>query len=424
MLPSTATQVVVAGLGYVGCVTAACLAHLGHRVTGVDRDPYKVRAVNAGESPFHEPELPELLRRVHEAGRLSATADMGEALAGARVVLLCVGTPSEPNGNLSVDQLRRVSLEVAPALQLRETPLVVAVRSTTFPGTCEDAVLESLGRHAMAAVVANPEFLREGAAVRDFLEPSLVVVGGSDQEAVHLVASLYAGLPVAPTLTTLRAAELIKYACNAFHAVKIGFANEMGTLARAMGIDAAEVMETLKKDTRLNASGAYLRPGFAFGGACLPKDLRALEFGAQRLGLQLPLLESVLPSNSAHLSRAIEQVLALPGAKLGIYGLAFKEDTDDLRESPAVAMLEQLAGNGRQFRVYDAHIRLESIFGANLRFLLGALPQIGAQMAGSLEELLDWADEVVLTQPPSPADAAMIEARGRPLCELYRMCAR
>ncbi|MBI5085710.1 MAG: nucleotide sugar dehydrogenase [Acidobacteria bacterium] len=421
MLPSTATHVVVAGLGYVGCVTAACLAWLGHRVVGVDRDEYKVRAVNAGESPFHEPGLPEMLQQVHEAGRLSATTEMGQALAGASVVLVCVGTPSEPDGRLNVDQLRRVSAEIAAAVESHEAPLVVAVRSTTFPGTCEEVVLESLGGAGKAAVVANPEFLREGAAVRDFLEPSLLVVGGSDPKAVRTVASLYSALNVEPTLTTLRAAELIKHACNAFHAVKIGFANEMGTLARAMGIDAGEVMETLKKDDRLNASGAYLRPGFAFGGACLPKDLRAIGFGAEMLGLRLPLLESVLPSNSAHLARAIEQVQALPGRRLGVYGLAFKEDTDDLRESPAVAMLERLAASGREFRVYAPHVRMESIFGANLSFLLGALPEIRTQMAGSLGELVEWADQIVLTQPPGASDAAEIAASRKPLCELYRM---
>jgi len=413
-------QIAVVGLGYVGCVSAACLAQLGHHVIGVDRDEYKVQAVNQGKAPFCEPSLPEMLAAARLAGRLHATTNMAEAIAAADVVFLCVGTPSEPNGNMSVEQLRRVSLKIAPLLDGRTKPLIVAVRSTAYPGTCEDVVLESLRRHPMVTVVANPEFLREGSAVRDSLEPALLVVGSDNEAAARRVAALYAGLPVEPCLTSLRTAELIKYACNAFHAVKISFANEIGALADALGIDGEEVMATLAKDTRLNASAAYLRPGFSFGGSCLPKDLRALNYRARRLELQLPVLESVLASNEAHLARSIRHTLNLPGERIGVYGLAFKEDTDDLRESPVIPLLEQLLAAGRVWRVYDAHIRLDTIFGGNLNFLLTALPRVGQQMAASAAELVEWADELVLTQQPTPEDEALIQACGKPVLRLHR----
>src|ERR1039457_6481923 len=325
-------QISVLGLGYVGCVTAACLAHVGHRVVGVDRDQFKVDNVRAGHAPFFEPGLEELVREGVAVGRLTASVSLREALADADVALICVGTPSEKNGNLGLDQLRRVSQEIGESLPGRTKPLVVAVRSTVYPGTCEDVVWPQMGGSPMVSVVSNPEFLREGAAVRDFMEPSLLVIGGASPAAVQQVAAIYAGLPVEPSIVALRTAEMIKYACNAFHAVKISFANEIGALADELGIDGAEVMDTLCRDHALNISRAYLKPGFAFGGSCLPKDLRALVYRASRLDLKLPLLESVLPSNNAQLDRAIALTLDLPSERIGVFGLAFKEITDDLRE--------------------------------------------------------------------------------------------
>jgi GDP-mannose 6-dehydrogenase len=283
-------QVAVLGLGYVGCVTAACLAHVGHSVIGVDRDQFKVDTVLAGRAPFFEPGLEELVRGAVAAGRLSASVSLADALAAADIALVCVGTPSEKNGNLALDQLRRVAGQIAELLPGRAKPLVVAIRSTVYPGTCEDVVLAALGHSHMVSVVSNPEFLREGAAVKDFMEPALLVVGGSDEASAQRVAALYSSLPVEPTIVALRTAELIKYACNAFHAVKIAFANEMGALAAELGIDGAEIMDTLCRDHSLNISRAYLKPGFAFGGSCLPKDLRALVYRASRLDLKLPLL--------------------------------------------------------------------------------------------------------------------------------------
>jgi len=302
-------HVAVVGLGYVGCVSAACLAELGHIVVGVDRDEHKVQCVMAGEAPFFEPGLGALVRKGVESGRLSATADLRQALATCDIALICVGTPSARNGNLGLDQLTRVAEEIGAELTKSPKPFIVAVRSTVFPGTCEDIVKPRVGG---AQIVANPEFLREGTAVKDFVSPSLVVVGGAGRAAVKRIADLYQSLPVEPCLVELRTAEMIKYACNAFHAVKISFANEIGAMAESLGIAGREVMATLCRDEVLNISTAYLKPGFAFGGSCLPKDLRALVYRAGRLDLKLPLLESVLPSNAEVIGRGVRAILDAP----------------------------------------------------------------------------------------------------------------
>src|SRR5580658_1664816 len=302
-LSNEPSRVAVLGLGYVGCVTAACLAASGHHVCGADRDQHKVDSVRAGQAPFYEPGLEDLVKEGRASGRLTATTVTAEALEDADVALLCVGTPSERNGNLGLDQLRRATQDVAAACQARSKPLVVAVRSTVFPGTCEQVVMPLTSGIEAIRVVSNPEFLREGVAVKDFMEPALVVVGGNDSAAMQRVASLYAGLDVEPCLVALRTAEMIKYACNAFHAVKIAFANEIGALAARLDVDGLEAMNTLCQDRKLNVSAAYLKPGFAFGGSCLPKDLRALTYRAARLDLKLPLLDSVLTSNDEHLRR-------------------------------------------------------------------------------------------------------------------------
>jgi len=411
-------RVAVLGLGYVGSVTAACLAHLGHRVTGVDPDEYKVKSIETGRAPFYEPGLADLIQAGRANGLLSATTLLEPAVEQAEIALICVGTPSERNGNLGLDQLRRVCGQVATAWQGESRRLIVAVRSTVFPGTCEELTSACLGGSDRFAVVSNPEFLREGNAVRDFLEPSLLVVGGADRSAVEKVAELYQPLGVEACLVSLRTAEMIKYACNTFHALKVAFANEMGALSAALGIPAAEVMDTLCRDTKLNISPAYLKPGFAFGGSCLPKDLRALVYRAGRLDLKVPLLESVLPSNDQHLRRAIQKVMDLPAERLGVFGLAFKENTDDLRESPVVALLEHLIGKGRQVRVYDPHIRLEEIYGSNQRFVLAAIPHIANVLESKLEQMLEWAGHVIVTQRPAAAAAELIQRSGLPVLDM------
>lgn len=412
------TRIAVLGLGYVGAVTAACLARLGHHVIGVDRDEHKVKSIEAGHAPFYEPGLPELIQEGVSSGHLSATTSLREALENVDIALICVGTPSERNGNLGLEQLRRVCGQIAAEWTAQDRTLIVAVRSTVFPGTCEELAAECLGGSDRFAVVSNPEFLREGNAVRDFLEPSLLVIGGEYRPAVERVAALYQSLPVEPCLVSLRTAEMIKYACNTFHALKVAFANEMGALSGALGISAGEVMDTLCRDTKLNISPAYLKPGFAFGGSCLPKDLRALVYRAGRLDLKVPLLETVLPSNEQHLRRAIQKVMDLPAERLGMFGLAFKENTDDLRESPVVSLLEHLIGKGRDVRVFDPHIRLEEIYGSNQRFVLAAIPHIANLLESSLEKMLDWAGAVIVTQRPSAEAAALIHRRGVPVLDL------
>ena len=414
-------RVAVVGLGYVGCVSAGCLAELGHRVIGVDVDEAKVDRVRNGVAPFYEPGLEELLRKNVRAGRLRATASLSDALMESDVVLICVGTPSDRHGDQSLDALRRVSREIGAAWRERaenlRDPLVVVVRSTVFPGTCEAVVARELGLPTVP-VVSNPEFLREGAAVRDFMEPSLIVVGGNDPRAVNRVASLYASLGVDPCLVGLGTAELVKYACNAFHALKIAFANEVGSLCGTLEIPPAEVLETLCRDTRLNTSAAYLKPGFAFGGSCLPKDLRAMAYRANRLDLDLPLLKAVLPSNQKHLQRALTSVLDLPMEPIGIFGLSFKENTDDLRESPAVALIESLIGKGRRIRVFDPQIRMDGIRGSNREFLLRAVPHIQRVLELDLESFLSRVRCVVLTQAPPPHIRALIESSGLPVLNL------
>jgi GDP-mannose 6-dehydrogenase len=403
-------NVAVLGLGYVGCVTAACLADLGHRVIGSDRDENKVQNILAGHAPFYEPELERLVADNVSAGRLSAIASTAEAIHEADVALVCVGTPSERNGNISLDQLRRVAQDLAAHSRNRPKRLVVAVRSTVFPGTCEEVVRPAFAPGSDVGLVSNPEFLREGSAVRDFREPSLLVVGGSEFADVQTVTDLYAPLGIPACRVSIRAAEMIKYACNAFHAVKISFANEIGSIAQSLGVDGQEVMDTLCKDERLNISSAYLKPGFAFGGSCLPKDLRALTYRASRLDLKVPLLESTLPSNEAHLLRAVRSVLDLETDRIGVIGLAFKENTDDLRESPVVTLLEHLIGKGRNLRVYDPHIQLDRIYGTNRTFILNAIPHIGRLIQPRLEGVLNWAEHLVVAQRPSAELAAKIRS--------------
>jgi GDP-mannose 6-dehydrogenase len=417
-------NVVVMGLGYVGCVSAACLAEIGHSVLGVDRDLNKMEAVRKAQSPFFEAGLDHLIQENVAGGRLKAGALDEKALSAADVVMLCVGTPSQANGNIDLSHLRRVCDDISVLLRPRSKRLIVTVRSTVFPGTCESLLETVFARKEDVEIVSNPEFLREGTAVKDFMEPSLLVVGGSSEEAAQTVADLYAGLPGEVSIVSLRTAEMIKYACNAFHALKIGFANEIGSLASSLGVNPDQVMATLCRDTKLNISPAYLKPGFAFGGSCLPKDLRALTFRASRLDLKLPLLESVLPSNDEHLRRAIRETLEVPGKRIGIFGLAFKEDTDDLRESPVITIIEHLIGKGRAVSIYDPHIQLDEIYGSNLSFVVSALPHIGRLMTRSLEELISSSDVLVITQKPSAPALEKMTASGLPIQDLMRLAVK
>jgi GDP-mannose 6-dehydrogenase len=415
-------NVAVFGLGYVGSVTAACLAHTGHRVIGIDNDEYKVQCLNSGRAPFFEPGLDQIVRDTAADGRLSATLSTADALREAEVALICVGTPSMKNGDLGLDQLRRVCQGIGEASRDRTRDLVVAVRSTVFPGTCDDVVIPIFAGNSKIAVVSNPEFLREGIAVNDFMVPSLLVAGGHDAAAVARVAALYDGLNIDACKVSLRTAEMIKYACNAFHAVKIAFANEIGAISTALGVDGHEVMATLCRDQKLNVSKAYLKPGFAFGGSCLPKDLRAITYRANRLDVKAPLLDSTLPSNRSHLDRAIEAAMELGPKKIGIVGLAFKENTDDLRESPVIELVEQLIGKGRDLRIFDPFISLETIYGSNRSFLLNAIPHVSRLLEPKLSGLIAWADHLVITQNPSAETLQHVRDSGRSVLDLVGLC--
>jgi GDP-mannose 6-dehydrogenase len=410
--------VAVLGMGYVGSVTAACFAQLGHQVIGVDPDVRKVDSILNGRAPFFEPGLDDLIRTNVSAGRLAVSPTMDSALDQSEIVMICVGTPSKSNGDISLEQLRRVAREITTRIGGRRHRLVICLRSTVFPGTSEALFGEALCACSNLQLVYNPEFLREGAAVRDFMEPCLLVVGGSDSDSVEKVSSLYSPLNIPTSKVSIRTAEMIKYACNAFHALKISFANEVGTLCSRIDIDGEEVMEILCRDHKLNSSAAYLRPAMPFGGSCLPKDLRALTYRASRLDIELPLIRSILPSNEEHLRRAIEAVLSLKSDRMAFYGMTFKENTDDLRESPIIAILEKLIGKGKNIRVFDPHISLADVYGSNRSFLVSALPHIEKLLETDLNRLLKWADYVVLAQRPGPLHAKALEQGGLPICDL------
>jgi GDP-mannose 6-dehydrogenase len=409
------------GLGYVGCVSLACLAELGHEVVGVDRDQRKTEMIAQGKSPFYEPGLEMLVSTNVKNGRLRVAHLDETILDQADVILLCVGTPSQANGNIELEQLRRVCTEIAGKLKLRTKPLVVTVRSTVFPGTCEDLRSSVFAGHKGVEVASNPEFLREGTAVKDFMEPSLLVVGATSDDAAANIADLYETLAIQAEIVSLRTAEMIKYACNAFHAVKVVFANEVGSLAAELGVSPQQVMATVCKDTKLNISPAYMKPGFAFGGSCLPKDLRALTYRASRLDMKLPMLESVLASNQEHLKRSIRTIFSMPAKKVGFYGLAFKEETDDLRESPVIEIIEYLIGKGREARIFDPRIQIQEIYGSNLNYVMSALPHIGKLMVQDCDELIKEADALVIAQKPSAEARAQLEASGLPMLDLTQL---
>jgi GDP-mannose 6-dehydrogenase len=391
-------RISVFGLGYVGAVSAACLAADGHTVVGVDNNPLKADLLNQGRSPVIEAGLGELIQDGVRAGRLRATTDCDEAMAGTDLAFVCVGTPSKGNGSLDLGYLRRVADDIGQAIRRQGSPVVVVVRSTVLPGTTRQVLLPDLERAAgrPVPVAVHPEFLREGTAIRDYHEPPKVVVGAVD-EAVRDLVTPVVTRPGAPLVQTdLELAEMVKYADNAWHALKVTFANEIGSLAKAQGLDGQRVMDILCADTKLNLSPVYLRPGFAFGGSCLPKDVRALRYQGRSLDLDLPVLNAILPSNAQQLDRAFQLVADAGARQVGVLGLAFKAGTDDLRESPMVEVVERLIGKGYDVRVYDANVNLAKLVGANKSYILDQIPHISDLMVSSVEEVLDHARTVVI----------------------------
>jgi GDP-mannose 6-dehydrogenase len=395
-------RISVFGLGYVGCVSAACLARDGHTVIGVDVDARKVAATNAGRAPVLEPGLEKLIGDVVSAGRLQATVDARSAVQQTDISLICVGTPSNSNGSLNLRYLDRVCIQIGAALAGKNDYHVVVVRSTVLPGTVAGRLSLLLEQHSDLragedfGICMNPEFLREGSAIEDYNHPSIVVIGELDAKSGDVAQRLYDSLKATIVRTTVQAAEMLKYVNNAFHALKVAFANEIGNLCTAHGIDGQEVMEHFCLDRRLNISPAYLMPGFAFGGSCLPKDLRALVYRAKEQDVDCPLLNSVLPSNQKQIHRAIEMVERTRRRKIGILGLSFKAGTDDIRESPVVHLVEALVGKGYQVRIFDEKMDLARLTGANKSFLEQELPHIATLLCTSLGEVLAQSDVIVI----------------------------
>ena len=393
-------RVALFGLGYVGSVTAACLAKAGHEVVGVDISAEKVAMVNAATPPVVEPGLAELLAEVVGAGRLRATTSSDEAVAASDMSLICVGTPGRSNGQLEVEAVVRTGERIGAALRQRAAPHIVVLRSTVLPGTTETRLLPALraaaGEGATIPVAVNPEFMREGSSLRDFATPPLTLVGCSEPTTAAVLQRLYEGVGAPFVHTTIRTAEMVKYAANAFHALKVCFANEIGVACAALGADAHEVMRVFLMDRKLNVSDAYLRPGFAFGGSCLPKDLRALLHAARVADVTLPVLSSILPSNEAQVRRGVEAVLATRRPRIGVVGLAFKAGTDDLRESPMVTLVETLIGKGCDVRILDRNVAMARLLGANRRYIEEEIPHIASLMCSGVEALLAHAQVLVI----------------------------
>jgi GDP-mannose 6-dehydrogenase len=395
-------DVAVFGLGYVGAVTTAALAALGHNVVGVDTNETKVAMVAAGRSPVIESGLDDLLAAGVAAGRIQAVEDAIQAVNASAVSMICVGTPSRSNGSLDLQQVERVCLMIGSALAEGDAYHVVAIRSTMLPGAMGDVVIPALekasGKTAGVdfGVCVNPEFLREGTSLRDFREPPFTLIGGDDERAVAAIADLYEQLDADVVVTPMRVAEMVKYASNAFHALKVTFANEIGTVCKALDIDSHDVMDVFVRDRALNVSEAYLRPGFAYGGSCLPKDLRALIYQARRLDADVPLLGAIIPSNTAHVERALRLIQDQERKRIGFLGFSFKAGTDDLRESPIVELIERLIGKGCDVMVYDRNVSLANLEGANRAHIEREIPHIASLMADSVADVMAFAEVVVI----------------------------
>lgn len=395
-------NIAIFGLGYVGVVAAGCLAEDGHHVVGVDPNATKVKLVNEGISPIVEKDIGDMVARHAASGRLRATQDVAEAVAATDMSMICVGTPSQLNGSLDLRFVRKVCEDIGHALRTKPGFHVVVARSTMLPGTMLDVVIPTLEQASGLqagigfGVCINPEFLREGTAVWDYRNPPKTVIGESDPKAGDMLAQLYADLQAPLVRTDVKTAEMVKYADNVWHAVKVSFANEIGNLAKAVGIDGHKVMEIFCKDTKLNLSPYYMKPGFAFGGSCLPKDVRALAYKGRSLDLPMPLIDAVLPSNAAQVRRAIDLIVAAGSRKVGILGFAFKAGTDDLRESPMVDVIEYLLGKGYDLKLYDRNVNLAALTGANRDYILNHIPHISRVMVDAMQDVLDFADTVVI----------------------------
>jgi GDP-mannose 6-dehydrogenase len=415
------------GLGYVGCVASGCLAQQGHRVIGVDPQQTKVDFINQGQPTIIEEGIAEIMAAQHAAGRISATRSAAEAVAATEVSFICVGTPPTPNGHLDLSAITKVATEIGAALRNKSARHVIALRSTVLPGTREKVVAvlaEASGRTAGRdfAVVANPEFLREGTSVRDFFKPPFTLLGSDCDWATETMRAVYAGIDAPFISAEPRVAELMKYVCNSFHALKIVFANEVGNICKKLEIDAHQLMDIFCQDTKLNISKAYLKPGFAYGGSCLPKDLKALRTIGHDHYLQTPVLDAIERSNDFQKEIVFKNILESGTQNVGFIGLAFKAGTDDLRESPIVDVIERLLGKGFNVRIYDPHVHVAQLTGANRDFILKRIPFISRFITDDLAETVRGSELLVIVNKDASIEQALsTHAAGKTVYDLAGM---
>lgn len=421
-------KISVFGLGYVGTVCAACLAERGHEVIGCDISPSKVDLINSGTSPIIEKDIGELVASNVASGRLKATTSTEEAVMNSDLSLLCVGTPSRTNGSLDLSAIQEVSRQIGAALAQKGSYHSVVVRSTVLPGTLSDIVIPALEETSSKTVGAgfgvasNPEFMREGSAVADFNNPSKTVVGTSDETTRERLLALYEGLPGQLIATEPRLAELVKYTDNTWHALKVAFGNEIGNICKAAGVDSHDLMRVFFADTKLNISNAYLLPGFAFGGSCLPKDVRAINAYAVQNDVDAPLLKSLMPSNKQQIERALDWIMAHGKRNIGFLGFSFKAGTDDLRESPYLELIERLLGKGRDIRIFDQNVSLAKLVGANKAYLMNAIPHVTQLMVPSVEAVVEHADVIVITSHSAEYEAVVDKVRpGQVVLDMARL---
>lgn len=422
-------KISVLGLGYVGAVSAGCLARDGHEVIGVDPEATKVDLINAGKSPIMEKDIGQIIAEQVAGGRLRATTELSDAVRHTDMAVVCVGTPSQPNGGIDLRYVRRVCEQIGRTLATHHGAPVIVMRSTMLPGTMREVVLPTLekfsGKRAGEefGVCINPEFLREGTAVNDYYHPPKTVIGEVNRASGDLLAALYAKVPGPVIRTDIETAEMVKYADNAWHALKVGFANEIGNLCKALQIDAHQVMEIFCQDQKLNLSPYYLKPGFAFGGSCLPKDVRALLYKAKTLDLALPILGAILPSNQLQIERGVQAVVEKGNRRIGILGFSFKAGTDDLRESPMVELTERLIGKGYDLRVYDRNVHMAALHGANRDYILNKIPHISRLMVPTIGEVLSHAQTIVIgNAAPEFAEVPRRIGEGQTIIDFVRVC--
>lgn len=395
-------RISVFGLGYVGTVSAGCLAASGHTVWGVDVNEDKVASINSGSAPIVEPDISDYIAKGQKQGLLKATVSSAEGILNTDVSFICVGTPSQANGSLDLTHLKQVCEDIGVTLQNKKSSHTIIFRSTTLPGTTEEVAIPILEKHSGKTigdglfVCYNPEFLREGTSVKDYYHPPKIVIGERNSGEGDAVEEIYAGIKAPTIRTSIRAAEMVKYSDNAFHALKVTFANEIGNMCKKLGIDSHAVMDIFCQDTKLNLSKVYLKPGFAFGGSCLPKDLRALSYQAKRTDVDVPVLNAILQSNASHIKGVIQRIVGLGKKRVGFLGMTFKPDTDDLRESPLVEVIETLLGKGFQVKIYDRNVATSRLIGANKRFVEEHIPHLASLLVERAEDVVDASQVVVV----------------------------